>query len=990
MHRPATRTLRFGIVPLAMLVVAVALLGALGASPAVAGAIYAAPGWCWTNPGPIGPTDLSDVELTDTLRGWAVGRAGCVIRTTDGGVTWERAQEPCADELTDVSAIDGDTAWVIAGSHGDRLYTTTDGGISWAPAGPAAGWGTGYSGPHYEKVDFVSESTGFVCNVSGLVYRTTDGGGAWSSPRPTQPYFDPQASLRVCDMEFVDQDRGLMLAQVECIDWFTEGFSWVAVVVFETTDGGVTWTPNELWRRGFWGTFLDIEWEPLDLDVLPSGRAVVTRHGWRACHVRDVWGGAWRLTNLTGSGDYAGSNQHPPLGGATLLDGDGLVYVGNYPFGNAYPFGSASAFVSGDSGVSWSETPLGGRYSAVDYVAGGSVVAVGEGGVAVSTDRGVSWSLPPGDVRSTIEAIDVAPDGAVWALPDYYLNRSADGSALRSTDGGATWTRTAVVCRYPAFASSVAALDRQTAWASFDALPQQGFHLLRTTDGGSSWTWVEPARDRDRDEWMYSRRLVFATPDSGWVLARSTYHPERDYVARTTDGGSSWTVSMPLPLDQADDLCLQGETGIVWVCGYLGRPGEPLTGALARSTWDNAWTRVSCSRDNTWLNDVAFTDSSTGWAVGGVVRAPQSAAVILRTTDGGGTWIEAYETGFDELVGVAFADKTRGWAITSSGGVIGTTDGGATWTTEAELLAEDLTAIDTTTEGEPIVCGTDGAIALRDVTHPITTVTGETEGWQGWLSSSVDLTFDATDNLSGVERTEYRLDGSAWTQGSAVTVPAPADHSGDGLHTVEYRSVDRARNVEETRSVAVGIDTRAPVATCSDDGSWHARGPLLSLAGSDELSGVARVEYKLGWFAGWRTGDSVRVPPISALWPLSVRCVDRAGNVSGVLKTVVRVDTTAPWTQALWPVIVRKGRTARVVVRVCDNLSPTCEVAIEVTTATGDVAKRLELGPLKRYWWHEASFTADLPRGTYRYRVLARDLAGNDAVVVGENRLMVR
>ena len=67
-----------------------------------------------------------------------------------------------------------------------------------------------------------------------------------------------------------------------------------------------------------------------------------------------------------------------------------------------------------------------------------------------------------------------------------------------------------------------------------------------------------------------------------------------------------------------------------------------------------------------------------------------------------------------------------------------------------------------------------------------------------WHNKPVTLSFTAGDNPggSGVDYTEFKLDASDWTKGASVTVPAPANHSGDGVHTVAYRSADKADNVE--------------------------------------------------------------------------------------------------------------------------------------------------------------------------------------------------
>ena len=68
-------------------------------------------------------------------------------------------------------------------------------------------------------------------------------------------------------------------------------------------------------------------------------------------------------------------------------------------------------------------------------------------------------------------------------------------------------------------------------------------------------------------------------------------------------------------------------------------------------------------------------------------------------------------------------------------------------------------------------------------------------GASGFYTQPVEVTLAATDNEggSGVEATEYRIDGGAWT-----TYAQPFEVAGDGRHTVDYRSTDRDGNVERS------------------------------------------------------------------------------------------------------------------------------------------------------------------------------------------------
>ena len=91
-----------------------------------------------------------------------------------------------------------------------------------------------------------------------------------------------------------------------------------------------------------------------------------------------------------------------------------------------------------------------------------------------------------------------------------------------------------------------------------------------------------------------------------------------------------------------------------------------------------------------------------------------------------------------------------------------------------------------------------------DVRPPTTTagLSPSSPGPGGTYNGPVGVALDATDNVdgSGVESTEYRIDGGAFQPYTApFTVTAP------GAHIVEFRSTDQADNVETTKSVSFSI-----------------------------------------------------------------------------------------------------------------------------------------------------------------------------------------
>jgi photosystem II stability/assembly factor-like uncharacterized protein len=85
-----------------------------------------------------------DVNTTASFRGlsvvnekvvWASGTGGTVIRTIDGGTTWNVIVVPGADKLDfrDIEAFEANTAYILSIGNGEssRIYKTADGGKTW-------------------------------------------------------------------------------------------------------------------------------------------------------------------------------------------------------------------------------------------------------------------------------------------------------------------------------------------------------------------------------------------------------------------------------------------------------------------------------------------------------------------------------------------------------------------------------------------------------------------------------------------------------------------------------------------------------------------------------------------------------------------------------------------------------------------------------------------------------------------------------------------
>ncbi|HEC35830.1 MAG TPA: hypothetical protein ENI39_04775, partial [Anaerolineae bacterium] len=187
-----------------------------------------------------------------------------------------------------------------------------------------------------------------------------------------------------------------------------------------------------------------------------------------------------------------------------------------------------------------------------------------------------------------------------------------------------------------------------------------------------------------------------------------------------------------------------------------------------------------------------------------------------------------------------------------------------------------------------------------DLEPPVTrhVVLSGTAGNDGWYRSAVQIGLSASDAWSGVATTGYRIDGGSWqAYGGPFTV------SGDGTHTVEYRSTDNAGNVEATQTLTVRIDTVPPSTTASADcstpgnGGW-CRGPVdVTFSASDAGSGVDATQYRIDG-GSWQAYFGPFIISTDGDHTVEFYSVDVAGNQETAGSVQVLIDATPPATTA--------------------------------------------------------------------------------------------
>lgn len=163
-----------------------------------------------------------------------------------------------------------------------------------------------------------------------------------------------------------------------------------------------------------------------------------------------------------------------------------------------------------------------------------------------------------------------------------------------------------------------------------------------------------------------------------------------------------------------------------------------------------------------------------------------------------------------------------------------------------------------------------------DRTAPNTSLTAPT----GWNNVDVTLTLMPNDVLSGVGATNFILDGGAPQTGTSIAINT------EGIHTIEFWSVDNAGNAETHHSAEVKIDKTPPTISHSqlpvaNGNGWNNGDVTVTFVCGDALSGLASCT------------DPQTVTTEGQLQEVTGTALDNAGN-SATDPTTVSIDKSAP------------------------------------------------------------------------------------------------
>jgi hypothetical protein len=250
-----------------------------------------------------------------------------------------------------------------------------------------------------------------------------------------------------------------------------------------------------------------------------------------------------------------------------------------------------------------------------------------------STDFGATWSLPVkvyGKVSWTDKPILATSDDGQSVYVAFNGPSGGDAYIARSTNAGATWTQTKVVdsTRYY-FAFDGDVLPNGTAVFSQASISYTGpgsapegqvqYHAIRSTNGGASWTNVlvdsreigtECEADGCYADYYLGHAVVSADANGNLVYlhdgATAAGGPQTVFAQRSTNGGATWTAPVALSTGGVNSTFPAVESrGAGDVRAYYMQADG------GHDAW-NVWYRASTDGGVTWSAPVKISDVTSG------------------------------------------------------------------------------------------------------------------------------------------------------------------------------------------------------------------------------------------------------------------------------------------------------------------------------------------------------------------------------------------
>lgn len=538
----------------------------------------------------------------------SIGDGGKILRTKDAGLSWTEINSGTLSSFIKIQFVTDSIGYILGAN--DLMLKTEDAGNHWFNLSPI---GSAY--PYCSGLYFSSPDTGFVCAGYGKIFRTIDAGRSWKK-------VNDNSSDDLYSIAFLNKSTGFACGSSNRL--------------LKTTDYGNTWKSVDMSSYGYNLNFIKVVFVDENIGYLLARTGVV---------IKTTDGGTSWTKVGTASTDFAVT--------MNFINKNIGYVVGGWT--------SSALLRTMNGGLTW---------QSADYSYGGSLSGIaqnraGNKGVVVGDGAGYGYTSEPGKVILYYDEqannwkhscylngsayfwdVNFPDKNTGYLFGDYY---GSSGIAFKTLDGGTTWNplsfRPAGAFGHSFF------LNKDSAYVSSDSIyftsdggnhwrsvfnktgklyfnKNTGFvlgftDLYRTGNAGKTWVKVLSAS---------SYFLDFAFPD-----AATGYAVGNNCAYKSIDSGKVWTPYTNLPTNFYRSINFENRDS-----GYVG--GE---NGLLFKTIDGGknWTPITTNiMSGFGINKIIFKNQNEGY----ILASSNASANVLFTTHNGGTsW--QYNSQFEEL-----------------------------------------------------------------------------------------------------------------------------------------------------------------------------------------------------------------------------------------------------------------------------------------------------------------------------------------------------
>lgn len=560
--------------------------------------------------------DFESIDWINENLGFIVGER-IILRSTDGGASWEEIPFSFEGKLKDVDFLNATTG-IAVGENG-MIYFSRNGGTSWTKA-------VSNTSVVLNSVLFFSESSLFAVGNSGTLLSSLDGGETWSALNSGTTESLNDLYFTSPDSAFIAGDQGKILRTSN------GGSSWVTLNSGQTVNlKGIAFSNSKTgYVAGELGTVLKtadggVNWTKLNSTVSTTlSKVAISTLDSRIINIVGESATAIRSVNTGTSFSKISLGTTTP-GALTDL---------------AFKPASAQIFAVGPNGNLISSTNSGSSYlqrllgirnnlTGTDFKTDRFGFISGERGeLYVTSNAAVTLIRRPIPEAIKITSIDF------WNTGFGYVSGES-GKMYRTGNTGTSWVAvpaqtSQTINGFYLFAPSVAYIAGNTGY------------IARSFDSGMTWDSNVQTNTSEnlRDVTFFDFQVGFAMGDNGQIS--------------WSNGGNVWENLPKLTTENLNALAkVDSSTAII-----VGNKGVILKSEDKARTWRKIVTTVT---EN--LNSVDFWDASIGFIVG-------DRGKTLVTNDGGETWGEVSSGTIRNLTSVSAGFPTIAYAVGDDGTVL--------------------------------------------------------------------------------------------------------------------------------------------------------------------------------------------------------------------------------------------------------------------------------------------------------------------------------